>query len=72
MTERGYGLIACGRIVRSHIDAIAEIDGARVVAVADVNEEKATRACERCDGDVAVYDDYRELLADPAVDVAVV
>ncbi len=86
MTERGYGLIACGRIVRSHIDAIAEIDGARVVAVADTNAEKAAQACERCDdltppaplsvpdegGGVAVYEDYRELLADPAVDVVVV
>ncbi len=72
MTELGYGLIACGRIVRSHIDAIAEIDGARVAAVADTNPEKAARACERCGGDVPVYEDYRELLDDPAMDVAVV
>ncbi|MGI5820192.1 MAG: Gfo/Idh/MocA family protein [Armatimonadota bacterium] len=72
MTERGYGLVACGRISASHIDAIAEIDGARVVALADPNEQKAALACERCGGEVALYADYRDLLDDPAVDVVVV
>lgn len=72
MDEFGYGLVACGRIVASHIDAIAETDGARVVALADTTPEKAARACERCGDDVAVYSDYRDLLADRAVEVVVV
>ncbi len=76
MTELGYGLIACGRISSSHIDAIAQTDGARVVALADPNAEKAARARERvrerAAGDVAVCADYHELLADAAVDVVVV
>jgi predicted dehydrogenase len=72
MTELGYGLIACGRISRSHMDAIAQIEGARVVAVADPDEEKAARACERCRGELSTHADYRDLLEDPAVDVAVV
>lgn len=72
MTELGYGLIACGRVSSAHIDAIARTGGARVVAVADPNAEKAARARERAGGDAAVYADYRDLLDDPNVDVAVV
>jgi len=72
MTELGYGLIACGRISSSHIDAIAKTDGARVVALADPDAQKAARARERAGAEVAVYADYRELLADSAVDVVVV
>ena len=59
MTELGYGLIACGRISSSHLDAIA----CGLLRI---------RIGERAGAEVAVYADYRELLADPAVDVVVV
>ena len=72
MEELGYGLVACGRVSARHVDAVGEIDGARVVAVGDINQEKAARASERCEDEVAAYEDYRNLIADPAVDVVVV
>ncbi|MFP3904548.1 MAG: Gfo/Idh/MocA family protein [Armatimonadota bacterium] len=70
--QLGYGLTGLGRVSARHINAIAEIEDARVVAVADTNPEKVARACDRCGGDAACYEDYHELLANPAVDVAVV
>jgi len=68
----GYGVIGLGRISGRHIDSIERLEGGRVTAVADANEEKAQRVAAAREGEIAGYTDYRELLADPRVDVAVV
>ncbi|MGD9494963.1 MAG: Gfo/Idh/MocA family protein [Armatimonadota bacterium] len=70
MGALGYGVIGLGRISSRHLDAIERLEGARVVAVADANAEKVRQTAER--RGVRPYADYRALLADPEVDVAVV
>ena len=72
MSETGYGLVGCGRIAGPHIEAIAELNGARVVAVTDPDEARAGAVADQVDGEVTVHADLSGLLADPAVDVVVV
>ncbi len=72
MQQLGYGVIGLGRISARHIEAIDRLEGGRLAAIADTNTEKAEAiAAQHPDGPAADFD-YRELLADPAVDVAVV
>jgi UDP-N-acetyl-2-amino-2-deoxyglucuronate dehydrogenase len=40
--EVRVALVGCGRISRNHLDAIARVDGLRIVAVADADLERAT------------------------------
>lgn len=70
--ELGYGLIGCGRISGPHIDAIAQTEGARIVAVADPNPQKAEAARAAIGGEVAVHADWQELVADATVEAVVV
>jgi len=63
MTEPvGIGVIGVGLIGKSHLEHYAGIEGARVVAVADINEEEARRVGERFKVP-NVYSDFRALLA---------
>ena len=68
------GIIGCGGISHAHVrgwNAIRE--KAQIVAVADVSEENAQRVAGMAGssadgGDIAVFDDYRALLAKGGVD----
>ena len=60
MSEVGFGIIGCGAIAPIHADAISQITGARVVAVADVVERNAQLLAER--HKAIAYADYREML----------
>ncbi len=72
MQEPGYGVIGLGRISARHIEAIDRLPSGRVAAVADTDIDRANQlANQHVDGPTA-YADYHELLADDAVDVAVV
>ena len=72
MQQLGYGAIGLGRICSRHIQAIGGLDGGRLVAVADTNLEKAEAIAAEQGGGCKPYEDYHDLLADDAVDVAVV
>jgi predicted dehydrogenase len=65
----GVGLIGCGHVAEvRHLPALSSLDDARVVAVADLDPDRAQRLGER----FAVprrYQDTGELLADPEVEV---
>jgi predicted dehydrogenase len=63
MTERvRVGVIGVGQIGKIHLDNYRSIDGAEVVAVADVNEDEARRvAAQHAIPDV--YTDFGDLLA---------
>lgn len=63
-----FALIGCGRIVKKHIDALSEISEAKLVAVCDIDLEKATKAVANCDA-VNVYSSYDEMLQNEEVDV---
>jgi predicted dehydrogenase len=65
----GIGLIGCGHVAElRHLPALSRLKGARVVAVADLDADRAQRLGER----FAVprhYGDPAQLLADPEVEV---
>ena len=72
MTQLGYGLIGLGRISSRHVAGVQALAEGRVAAVADTNLEKAEQVAGKVGEGCAAYADYRDLLADDAVDVAVV
>ncbi|MDD9268969.1 Gfo/Idh/MocA family protein [Paenibacillus sp. GCM10023248] len=61
------GIIGTGIIGKSHLEQYAQIEGAEVVAVCDINEGEARRAAEKF-GVPHVYTDYKELLARDDID----
>ncbi|MFP4344992.1 MAG: Gfo/Idh/MocA family oxidoreductase [Anaerolineales bacterium] len=65
----GVGLIGAGDFGEFCAGAYEGLDEVRLVAVADVDHARARAVAPR---GAAVYADYRELLADPAVDVVAV
>lgn len=72
-----FGVIGCGRIAPRHADSLLQIEGARIVATADVKASRAaniasnvTREYERRGLDpVEPYEDYRRILDRSDVDV---
>ena len=60
MSKIGYGIIGCGAIAPIHAQALAEIEKARLVAVADVVELNAQNLAERFHA--VSYGDYHEML----------
>ncbi len=74
-----YGIIGSGMMGVEHINNIAAIDGAEVVALADPDEGSLTAALAACKigGDpevdpIATFADHRDLLAADAVDAVVI
>ena len=56
------GIIGFGGMGRVHFEAYQKIDGVKVLAIADIDPQRATK--EGLKG----YSDYRELLADKEID----
>jgi predicted dehydrogenase len=65
--EFRFAIIGCGVISKTHQEQIARIEGARLVAVADVVEEKAKSLAERAGADW--YTDYRKMLKRDDIDI---
>jgi UDP-N-acetyl-2-amino-2-deoxyglucuronate dehydrogenase len=68
--EFRVALVGCGRISESHFDAIARIDGLRLVAVCDTAEERARRAGEQ--HDVPWFTGYEQMLGSVPCDVVAI
>ena len=66
-TKLNIGVIGAGSISGAHLDAYAACPDAVLIAVCDLNEERAQEKATKY-GAAKVYTDYRELLADPAID----
>lgn len=62
-----FGMIGCGTISEWHAQAIEKIDGARLVAVTDLNE--AARAAFAQKYQARAFDSVEALLAEPSIDV---
>ena len=60
MKEVKIGFIGCGGNANGHMNRLAEIEGARVVAVCDVQAERAQSAAEKHNADA--YTAHQELL----------
>ncbi|NND12763.1 MAG: Gfo/Idh/MocA family oxidoreductase, partial [Acidimicrobiia bacterium] len=67
-----YGIIGAGMMGIEHIHNINHIDGADVVAVGDPIESSRRQAAAEASGEVAQFEDYRDLLASDLVDAVVV
>ncbi|GGE16402.1 oxidoreductase [Marinithermofilum abyssi] len=65
--EMGFAIIGAGVICHTHAKEISEMEGARLVAVADVSEEKARKFGEMYGVDW--YRDYRDMLKREEVDI---
>lgn len=61
------GIIGTGIIGKAHLDQYAEIEGAEVVALCDINEQEARRVADKY-GVTHVYTDYKDLLAREDID----
>lgn len=61
-----FGILGCGAIARFHADAIARIENAVLVGVADALTEGARRFAEEYQ--VKAYADYQEMLQDDMID----
>lgn len=74
MTIR-FGLIGCGRIAERHVQTIARLTEAQLVAVSDILDERMNWMEETYSADqpahqpIRKYSDYRQLLNDQEVDV---
>ena len=71
MAQARVGIIGCGGIATGkHMPSLAKVREAEMVAFCDIVRERAEDAKGKYGAsDAAVYEDYRELLADPSIDV---
>lgn len=78
MTDRlRFAIIGCGRIAPRHADALLQVPEARVVATADIREQRAVTVADRLTHQygrtgheiVDAVTDYRRILDRPDVDV---
>lgn len=67
MTKLNIGVIGAGSISEYHLGPYANNPETAIYAICDLNEERAKLKAEKY-GVVKIYTDYRDLLADPAVD----
>jgi len=65
--ELRFAIIGTGNIGPFHADAIAKIDGAKLVAVADIVEERAKQLADKYNADA--YMDYEKMLERDDIDV---
>ncbi len=69
MPRHGFGIVGCGMIAEYHARAIAEIEGAAVVAAYSRNPANGAKVAALAGGDCPVYDDLGRMLDHPGVDV---
>lgn len=64
-------IIGCGGIANGkHMPSLKKQKNAKMVAFCDIIEERAVKAKEQYgDADAKVYTDYKEVLADPTIDI---
>ncbi len=73
METINFGIIGCGAVSEKHGQATRQVEGVRLVAAADVVEERARAfAAKYCEGPPRIYTDYRRMLEDPDVDAVII
>ena len=71
-TEVGVGVVGLGFVgEKAHLPAFRSVKGSRLVAVADIDLERAKRAAEKFRL-TSVYASHKDLIKDPNVDAVVV
>ena len=67
MKKLKFGIVGCGRIFKKHYEAVRDIENAELIAVCDINENKA-RDAGKMSG-VPYYYNYDEMLSKEIIDV---
>ncbi|GIO67438.1 oxidoreductase [Paenibacillus cookii] len=67
MSKIKVGIIGAGSISESHMNSYQKNPDAEIVAICDLNEERAKAAAQKY-GAAHTYTDYNELLANPEID----
>jgi UDP-N-acetyl-2-amino-2-deoxyglucuronate dehydrogenase len=69
LSEKNFriSLVGCGRISRSHVEAISRIDGLELVAASDPNQERAREIAEPLG--IPCFASYERMLDDVASDI---
>lgn len=68
MKKLGFALVGCGRISGKHVDALKNIDDAELVAVCDINAERAEKCASKA-GLKKYYTSYDDMLKNEEVDI---
>jgi len=68
----GFAIVGCGMIAGFHLKALAEIDGARVVAVVDKVPAALERFRDKHQLDCRLYSSLAPALENPEVDIVIV
>src|SRR5262245_7712742 len=68
----GFAIVGCGMIASFHLKALAEIEGARVVAVVDKVPAALERFKAKHNLDCKFYTELEPALANPEVDIVIV
>ena len=71
MAKLRIGIIGCGGIANGkHMPALKKVEGVEMVAFCDIIKERAEKAAKEFGTpDAKVYEDYKELLANPEIEV---
>lgn len=72
MREFGFAIVGCGAIARTHVAAIAEIPGTRVVALVSRRIDSAEQLREEARLSANCTDDLAQALSRPDVDAAII
>jgi myo-inositol 2-dehydrogenase / D-chiro-inositol 1-dehydrogenase len=67
-----YGVIGTGMMGVEHIENIRALDGATITAISDPHPDSRSSGAAAAGGDVAMFDDHRDLLASGECDAVVV
>lgn len=68
--KTGIGIIGTGAVAEHHIKSIRELDSCHLVALASSSRERAVQAAEKYG--IRVYEDYRELLKNAALQAVII
>lgn len=62
------GLIGCGVIAKNHLVALSELEGVEVVALCDINREKAIALAKSFELNCEIFTDYKCMLDSISID----
>jgi predicted dehydrogenase len=69
MKELKVGVVGLGWVAGAHIETFKHVKGARVVAVCDTRKLDPAEVQQRCGLNLKIYRRYRDMLADPEIDI---
>src|SRR6516162_452633 len=68
----GFAIVGCGMIARFHARALAEVPGAKLVALVSRNAANGHSLCETVGAQADIYEDLSQALTRPDVHVVTV